>query len=49
MVLVQTMFAGANIFYKLAANDGMNVKILVAYRFLFASAFMIPLALYVER
>ncbi|KAM7470422.1 hypothetical protein LguiA_008605 [Lonicera macranthoides] len=49
MVLVQTMFAGANVFFKLAANDGMNLRILVAYRFLFASAFMIPLALYVER
>ncbi|KAM7463349.1 hypothetical protein LguiA_031470 [Lonicera macranthoides] len=49
MVLVQTIFAGANVFYKLVDNDGMNLKILMAYRLLFASAFMIPLALYVER
>ncbi|XP_057978123.1 WAT1-related protein At1g25270 [Malania oleifera] len=49
MVVVQIVFAGVNIFYKLAANDGMNLKILIAYRFLFATVFIIPVALIFER
>ncbi|CAM8906939.1 unnamed protein product [Rhodiola kirilowii] len=48
MVVVQTLYAGVNVFYKLAANDGMNLRILVAYRLLFAAAFMVPLALIFE-
>ncbi|GAB4841168.1 hypothetical protein Ancab_021912 [Ancistrocladus abbreviatus] len=49
MVVVQVAFAGVNIFYKLAANDGMNLRILVAYRFLFAVAFIVPFAFFLER
>lgn len=49
MVMVQIIGAGLNIFYKLAANDGMSMKIMVAYRFLIASAFIVPIALYVDR
>ncbi|KAJ9552233.1 hypothetical protein OSB04_016278 [Centaurea solstitialis] len=49
MVAVQTTFAGVNVFYKLAANDGMSLPVLVAYRFTFATAFIVPLALFVER
>lgn len=49
MVVVQTAFAGVNVFYKLAANDGMSLHVIVAYRFLFATAFMVPLALFFER
>ncbi|PWA56731.1 nodulin MtN21 /EamA-like transporter family protein [Artemisia annua] len=49
MVLVQTIFAGVNVLYKLAASDGMHLPILVAYRFLFAAAFFCPIALFVER
>ncbi|KAA8536507.1 hypothetical protein F0562_028985 [Nyssa sinensis] len=49
MVVVQLVMAGMNIFYKLAANDGMSLRVLVAYRFLLAAAFIVPLALYVER
>lgn len=49
MVVVQTAFAGVNVFYKLAANDGMSLRVIVAYRFLFATAFMVPLALLFER
>ncbi|KAJ7010720.1 WAT1-related protein At1g25270 [Populus alba] len=49
MVLVQVAFAAVNVLYKLAANDGMNLKIIVAYRFIFATAFMVPLAFIVER
>ena len=49
MLIVQTAFAGVNVLYKLASNDGMNLRILVAYRFIFAAAFIVPVALFVER
>ncbi|XP_023895506.1 WAT1-related protein At1g68170 [Quercus suber] len=49
MVVVQFAFAGVNVFYKLAVNDGMNLRVIVAYRFLFASAFIAPLAFVLER
>ncbi|GJN01246.1 hypothetical protein PR202_ga18497 [Eleusine coracana subsp. coracana] len=49
MVLVQVVFAGVNIFYKLAVCDGMDMRVLVAYRYLFASAVLAPLAFFVER
>ncbi|KAK8522291.1 hypothetical protein V6N12_056007 [Hibiscus sabdariffa] len=49
MVLVQVVFAGLNVLYKLAASDGMSLRIIVAYRFVFASAVMVPLALIIER
>ncbi|EOX97422.1 Mtn21-like protein [Theobroma cacao] len=49
MVVVQVVFAGVNVLYKLAANDGMSLRIIVAYRFIFATAVMIPLALILER
>ncbi|KAG8503806.1 hypothetical protein CXB51_001908 [Gossypium anomalum] len=49
MVVIQVIFAGVNVLYKLAANDGMSLRIIVAYRFLFATAVMVPLSLLVER
>ncbi|KAI3439303.1 WAT1-related protein, partial [Psidium guajava] len=49
MVAVQAAFAGVNVAYKLAANDGMNLRLVVAYRLLFATAFISPLALFFER
>ncbi|KAK4793464.1 hypothetical protein SAY86_023899 [Trapa natans] len=49
MVLVQVVYAGLNIVYKLAANDGMNLRLVVAYRFLFGTAVMVPLAFFMER
>ncbi|KAE8724735.1 WAT1-related protein [Hibiscus syriacus] len=49
MVMAQVMFAGVNVLYKLAANDGMSLRIIVAYRFIFATAVMVPLALILER
>uniref|UniRef100_A0A0E0PG34 WAT1-related protein n=1 Tax=Oryza rufipogon TaxID=4529 RepID=A0A0E0PG34_ORYRU len=50
MVVVQVVFAGVNIFYKLAVVcDGMDMRVLVAYRYLFASAVLAPLAYFVER
>ncbi|KAL9448175.1 hypothetical protein AB3S75_015614 [Citrus x aurantiifolia] len=49
MVVVQVAFAGVNVFYKLAANNGMSLRVIVAYRFIFATAFMVPVALILER
>ncbi|KAL5703711.1 hypothetical protein ACHQM5_022233 [Ranunculus cassubicifolius] len=49
MMLVQIVYAGVNIFYKLSINDGMSMRILVAYRFLFAAAVLCPLAFFLER
>ncbi|KAF2321281.1 hypothetical protein GH714_038483 [Hevea brasiliensis] len=49
MALVQVAYAGANVLYKLAVSDGMSLRIIVAYRYIFATAFMIPLALYFEK
>ncbi|XP_061338553.1 WAT1-related protein At1g68170-like [Gastrolobium bilobum] len=49
MVVVQFSYAGVSILYKLVANDGMSLSVLMAYRFLFASAFMVPLAFFIER
>lgn len=49
MLVVQVAFAGVNIFYKLAVNDGMNLKVIVAYRFLFATIFIAPVAIILER
>jgi hypothetical protein len=45
MIVVQIGYAALNILYKVVAEDGVNVRILIAYRMMFASAFMIPLAL----
>jgi len=49
MVLVQVANAWVNVLYKLALNDGMNLSIIVAYRYVFATAFIAPLAFIVER
>ncbi|XP_050209132.1 WAT1-related protein At1g68170-like isoform X2 [Mercurialis annua] len=49
MILVQFILTGMNIFYKLAANDGMNMRVLVAYRSILSAAFTVPLALIFER
>lgn len=49
MVMAQITFAGVNVLYKLAVNDGMSLRIVVAYRLIFATAFIAPLALILER
>ncbi|MED6119547.1 hypothetical protein PIB30_012738 [Stylosanthes scabra] len=49
MVLVQVSFTFVSVFYKLAINDGMSVKILTAYRLAFAAAFTVVVALFSER
>ena len=49
MVMIQITFGGIHVLYKLAKNDGMSMKIMIAYRMIFASASMVPLALILER
>ncbi|XVE86604.1 hypothetical protein DITRI_Ditri18aG0047300 [Diplodiscus trichospermus] len=49
LLVVQAALAGVIIFYKLAVIDGMSMRVLIAYRFMFASACVIPLALILER
>ncbi|KAK6784008.1 hypothetical protein RDI58_017462 [Solanum bulbocastanum] len=49
MVFIQIGYAGMALLYKLASNDGMSLRILIAYRFLFAAATVLPLALYFDR
>ncbi|KAI3445682.1 hypothetical protein Pfo_002347 [Paulownia fortunei] len=49
MLLVQTIFSLVNIGFKLAANDGMSLSVLVAYRLIFGAAFISPIAIFAER
>ncbi|KAJ9552309.1 hypothetical protein OSB04_016354 [Centaurea solstitialis] len=49
MIVAELIMAGTNIFFKLAANDGMHLSILIAYRYLFASLIILPLAFFLER
>ncbi|KAJ9552307.1 hypothetical protein OSB04_016352 [Centaurea solstitialis] len=49
MIAAELTISGITIFYKLAANDGMHITIMVAYRYLFASLIIFPLALIIER
>ena len=49
MVVGQMVYAGMNILYKLVSENGVNLRILIAYRMLFATTFMVPLALIFER
>ncbi|WVZ24357.1 hypothetical protein V8G54_002901 [Vigna mungo] len=49
MVFVQFAYAAVNIIYKLAINDGMSMRVVTAYRLLFASLFTVPVALIYDR
>ena len=49
MLMVQIAFASVNVLYKLAINDGMSVRVLAAYRLIFAAACTVTLALIFER
>lgn len=49
MLMVQILFASVNVLYKIAINHGMSVRVLTAYRLIFATATTIPLALFFER
>nr|GMD04833.1 WAT1-related protein At1g25270-like [Ipomoea batatas] len=43
------VYGGMSVFYKVASNDGMSLRVLIAYRFIFAAAFIVPIALFTER
>lgn len=49
MLMVQISYASLNVFYKLVTNNGMSVKVLTAYRLIFATATTIPIAIIFER
>ena len=49
MVFVQIAFAAVNVMYKLAINDGMSIRVVTAYRLMFAVVFTSSLALIFER
>ncbi|KAL5578293.1 hypothetical protein UlMin_019992 [Ulmus minor] len=49
MVIVQVGGSAVNVLLKLADNDGMSLKIIIAYRFILATVFILPLALIFER
>ncbi|KAL5752003.1 hypothetical protein ACOSQ2_022510 [Xanthoceras sorbifolium] len=49
MILVQLVFGGIPVFYKLAINDGMSMRVLVTYRLIFGAASLAPIAFVVER
>ncbi|TKY59550.1 WAT1-related protein [Spatholobus suberectus] len=49
MVLVQIAYSSVNILYKLAINDGMSIRVVTAYRLIFAVVFTFSLALIFER
>ncbi|KAK2407596.1 WAT1-related protein [Trifolium repens] len=49
MLISQIALAATNIISKLAINDGMSMRVATAYRFIFASAFTIPVALIFHR
>ncbi|KFK41229.1 hypothetical protein AALP_AA2G102200 [Arabis alpina] len=49
MVVVQIATAGLNILFKLVVADGMEPRVLVAYRLVFATLFMLPLAFIFQR
>ncbi|KAM0863285.1 hypothetical protein ACQ4PT_044702 [Festuca glaucescens] len=49
MVVVEFIFSALQIFIKLALDDGMDVRVLVAYRLMFGAAFLCPVAFLIER
>ncbi|CAN1288261.1 WAT1-related protein At1g25270 [Linum perenne] len=49
MVVIQSVYTVMNVLYKLAEDDGMNLRILIAYRLVFATVFVTPLAVILER
>uniref|UniRef100_A0A0D9ZKS0 WAT1-related protein n=1 Tax=Oryza glumipatula TaxID=40148 RepID=A0A0D9ZKS0_9ORYZ len=49
MVSLQLLFSALQVFIKLALNDGMDARVLVAYRLMFAATFLCPIAFLRER
>lgn len=49
MIVVQSIYAVVNIMLKMVTNDGSSLSVLIAYRFVFSTAFTVPFALFFER
>ncbi|KAF3781452.1 WAT1-related protein [Nymphaea thermarum] len=49
MVMVQVVLAGMNVLYKLSVAEGISLRVLIAYRFLFGAALLCPFAFFAER
>ncbi|KAI3755258.1 hypothetical protein L1987_55054 [Smallanthus sonchifolius] len=49
MVAAQLVVAAFSISYKLAADAGMHMRVLITYRYLFSSILIFPLAFFLER
>ncbi|CAI9098497.1 OLC1v1035161C3 [Oldenlandia corymbosa var. corymbosa] len=49
MVVYHVIYAWMTIFLKLAAHDGMDLRVAVTYRFVFGAVSMVPIAFFFER
>lgn len=49
MIVVQSIYAVVNVMFKMVANEGSNLSVLVAYRYVISSAITLPIALFFER
>lgn len=49
MVAIQVGFAGLNVLSKLAMDNGMSPYVMIAYRQVVASLFLLPVAYFIER
>jgi len=49
MIVVQSIYALVNIMFKIVINDGTSLSILIAYRFIFSTAFIVPFGILFER
>lgn len=49
MITANLVFGGMSVLYKIASNDNMSLRILIAYRFIIAAVFSVPIAFYTER
>lgn len=49
MIVVQSIYATSNIMLKMVAIDGTGLSVLIAYRFIFSTVFIVPFALLYER
>ena len=49
MVVSQIAATCLNVLYKMVIENGMSLRVMMAYRFMFATLFIAPLALILER
>ncbi|KAF3788692.1 hypothetical protein EJ110_NYTH20434 [Nymphaea thermarum] len=49
MVMVHIAVAGMTVLYKISADRGMSLRVLIAYRYIFGATVLCPLAFCLER